>query len=55
MDTEKIVQDAKELATSRFIEKSTIPIIAYRDNSESIRQKNHILTKRERQVSKPGK
>jgi hypothetical protein len=35
VDIEKITQDARELAISKFVEKSTIPIIAYRDDSET--------------------
>jgi hypothetical protein len=35
VDIEKITQDARELAISKFVEKSTIPIIAYLDDSET--------------------
>jgi len=35
VEKEKITQDTKEFAISKFIEKSTIPIIAYRDDTET--------------------
>jgi hypothetical protein len=35
VDIEEITQKARELAISKFIEKSTIPIIAYRDDSKT--------------------